>query len=158
MGPKWLFFPATSEAPTLGYITVSSAQVASVYENPASYAIDGNTSTYWREVLRYSQYWTAVFSSPRIIKRLEIYCSGVIGGGFPPSNYSPKYFYIQGSNNNSDWTNLTSEVHLTWTTAAWQNVEFTDNTTAYQYYRILFTASQGSTAGLVEVKAYGVTN
>jgi hypothetical protein len=45
--PKWLFFPTTAVEPTYGYITIDAAYVASVWENPASYAIDGSTSSYW---------------------------------------------------------------------------------------------------------------
>jgi len=158
MSPRWLFFPTTAVEPTYDYITINSAYVASVWENPASYAIDGNTSSYWRTDIGTSSYWTAGFNSAEVLTRLEIYCSSVIGGGFPSSGYEPTYFKIQGSNNNSSFTDITSEIHLTWSSATWQNVEFSSNTTAYSYYRIQFTASQGSYAGLVEVKAYGVTN
>ena len=58
-------------------------------------------------------------------------------------NRLPTVFKIQGSNDNSDWTDLVDVSGITWVnneTKTWVS----DNTTNYKYYRILISANGGA--------------
>jgi hypothetical protein len=63
--------------------------------------------------------------------------------------YAPEDFVLEGSNNDSDWTTLDTQTGINnWITSEWKEFTFS-NTTAYRYYRLTSTKSQGVQTGTI---------
>ncbi|MFH1458135.1 MAG: discoidin domain-containing protein, partial [Candidatus Omnitrophota bacterium] len=80
-------------------LTISQATASSTYSSyAASRTIDNSLSTYWRGASSQSYYWLSLdLGSSTSLSQISIYWNYTRGS----SNYN-----IQGSNNNSTWTNL----------------------------------------------------
>jgi hypothetical protein len=57
----------------------------------------------------------------------------------------PKSWLLQGSNNGSTWTTVDTQTNQSFSNRLTYNVYPINNTTPYQYYRLLITANNGST-------------
>jgi hypothetical protein len=70
----------------------------------------------------------------------------------------PKTFYIQGSDNDSDWTTLdpVTKNEFNWATSE-ERIFYNDNSTAYRYYRVYMTAGNSSVLRVFEWELLYVT-
>jgi hypothetical protein len=91
----------------------------------------------------------------RIATGYKIYTTW--NGGLNPSTWQ-----FQGSNDGSSWTTLDSKTNQTLTTgtcctpfAGGSNTYTISNSTAYRYYRLYVTASQGTSIAIVEFEISG---
>jgi hypothetical protein len=79
------------------------------------------------------------YPSSQVIK------SYVIKARDNPSPRFPTAWKLQGSNNDSDWTDIGTEQTVSlWSIASEKSFDVSSNTTAYQYYRLRITGSRES--------------
>ena len=103
------------------------------------YAMDGNPTTMWSSVsTTFPEWWKYDLGSgnEKIVEYVYI------------NSVQCNAFKIQGSNNDSDWTDIYSDSHLNQGTASY---EFA-NSTAYRWYRILIESGSDSWASLYEIE------
>ncbi len=106
----------------------------------AFHAFDGNVDSSWASS-QANTHWlqiklpeASVSTVAQIISRSDGYLS-----------QHPKDFEIQGSNDGETWDTLTSQTGILWSSTS-QSKEFNfENETAYQYYRLWVTATDGQT-------------
>lgn len=92
-------------------------------------AVDGNTATYWVYNGSVGQYLTCDLGPGATKKAVKI-------GIYTASNPNDvKHWKLEGSTDNSSWTQLDAE--LAATSTGWQYWTFA-NTTAYRYYRVTY--------------------
>lgn len=102
-----------------------------------AYACDGNTGTEWiSSQENFPHWWKYDLGSgiTKTIAKITILKQGDAYG------CTLKDFEIQGSNNNSDWTTISTKQAANVTSNTSEDFEFT-NSTAYRYYRIYCTSS-----------------
>lgn len=98
------------------------------------YACDGNTNTRWTaNVTSTPVWWKVDFGNSYIVKRVEITFN---------SYATSTTFKIQGSNDNSTWTDLSSEI----TVGAEKEIITLNNNSSYRYYRVYISAQTTSGA------------
>lgn len=124
--------------------------------NYAWHAVDRNLNTVWStDSGNYNEHWfTVEFPEPKIVSKYIII--GMHSWGEVPK------FYLQASNNYTNWINLENEFHygVSGYSAQTYSIQI-DNTTAYKYYRIYIPAGSGwsygaSGAGYIYIlKMYG---
>lgn len=133
--------PKLSSANQDGYEVTGSSQWDS--GSAPYYAFDDDKATRWvasstgTQWLQVKLPTATVCNVARITSRPE---SGDV-------NQAPTSFEIQGSNDGETWDTLTSQSGVTWTSAGeTQSFSFSDNETAYLYYRLYITANGGGPA------------
>jgi len=130
--------PKLSSANQDGYEVTVSSQCDGGH---AGYlAFDDNTQTRWASVANEGNSWLQVklptamaFNVVKIAPR---------GDGY--IDQAPSAFQIQGSNDGENWDVLDSETDVLWATLGELRLFRFENETAYLYYRLYITASQGS--------------
>ena len=141
--------PVMSATSQNGYIVSASSEWNS--NHSVRYVFDRSTSTRWASANGgSSDQWIQVqlpeaqyCNVARLTTRNDEYWQQI-----------PTSFEIQGSNNGSSWTTLTSQVDIVWTGKG-QTQEFdisNVNNTAYTYYRIYMT----NNSGLDQYACYGL--
>jgi hypothetical protein len=106
--------------------TVASSSASSNYSSSynASKAFDGSTSSYWRAGSSYPPSWLICdLGSAVLVNKLRIYVDA----------YPMKSVELQGSNDNTNWSKISS-IPLVYSTG-WQDFVF-ENYTKYRYYKI----------------------
>ena len=130
-----------------GGIASSDSKYAFSPNYNAEKAIDGNTGTWWNTDSRlpYPHWWKydLGISISKTVTRLRI----IVNHG------DIKDFKLQGSNNDSSWTDLYTGVQAD--NNNWQEYTFA-NSTAYRYYRVVISSNYFSdTNALInEVEMY----
>jgi len=110
------------------------------------YALDNNLGTRWQTPSSGIPGWfTANFGTLQILGKIRVY---TITGQYPVSAYT-----IQGSNDNSNWTDVISGTIATGTTQ-WTDIIFTPAT--FQYWRFYVTAGTSNYATIYEIQYYTV--
>jgi hypothetical protein len=123
----------------------------------ASYAFNTNASNAWASAVASVDHWlkydlglgnaTTVTSYKMTSQNVDSLCPGD--------------FKLQGSNNDSEWTDLDTQTGITWGGAGGVEKEFIiSNNTAYRYYRIYVTLRSGGSQGethIRRVKLFGST-
>ncbi|MEO7101039.1 MAG: RICIN domain-containing protein [Luteolibacter sp.] len=84
------------------------------------------------------------------VKRYTVVSSNVADG-------DPKTWTFQGSNDGSTWTTLDTQSNQAFVNRAHANVYNIGNTTAYRYYQIDITASNGGTLAIAELGLWSDT-
>lgn len=118
-------------------LTGGTASANSVFAaQSADNACDDNEGTYWSNnndgVPSWWKYDLGV-GIARIVTKLRLKPAYSI-----PSGIRVKDFKIQGSNNNVDWDDISTEQHAE--NADWEDYTFS-NFTAYRYYRLYITSN-----------------
>lgn len=137
--------------PPLGYkkskISMNGASVSAlnVYSTsyPASNAVDGSTSTYWRGTTAIN--WLRIkLREPKVVTRLRLYLG----------SYYVKTFTLSGSNDGNTWTQIGGTyTAASTTTSQWYSFDI-ENPDAYLYYRIDTLTTYSSTVYIYEVELY----
>jgi outer membrane protein OmpA-like peptidoglycan-associated protein len=126
-----------TNAPPAKFATVTASTAFS--SEPASNAIDGNSSTHWTTNGVSSGWLRLQFPAPAVQTEYTIRRRDDI----PARN--AKDWTFEGSNDGSSWTVLDTRTGVTWGTAG-ETKSFTfSNSTAYTYYRLNVTANNGDT-------------
>lgn len=132
--------------PPLGYkkaeIDLSDAVATSLnYSSyPASYAIDGSISTYWRGTTAVN--WLQVkLSKAKAVTQIKMYLG----------SYYIKTFTFSGSNDGITWVQLGSYTAANSTTAKWYTFDV-ENEDEYLYYKIDTLTTYSSTVYLYELQ------
>ena len=104
-------------------------------------AFDGNSSTVWESASgggmpQWVKYDLGV-GVTKIARQFSVMT------WFADRNSPPTDFVLQGSNNDSSWTDLYTKTGETWTDAGPKFYQFA-NATAYRYYRLYVTATLGA--------------
>lgn len=109
-------------------IDLSKAAVAAknVYSSsyPAANVKDGSTSTYWRGTTQ-ENYLRFTLSEPKVITSFRVYMS----------SYYAKTLSFYGSEDGSNWVDLTGVLDGSTGTSKWYEFDV-PNQTAYKYYRV----------------------
>jgi len=113
--------------------------------------IDGNTTTYWSSTDVDTAHWwkydlgAAVTKTVRKLRLKVRYSSGAF----------LRDFILQGSNNDSDWTDILDTTFPDDSTEGWHDFHFT-NTTAYRYYRIYTGTNLNWVTGNDSIQIYEI--
>ncbi len=143
--------PAMTANNTPSPYVAAASSVQNVSTNPYL-AFDRNTgfTTYWQSAA--STGWISMdfgSGSSTVIDGYTIY-------GYSGQTFNPRYWSLQGSNDNTSWTNL----HIVSGAAAIANngtysVASIGNSTGYRYYRIDITLNGGATSIVIpELELY----
>lgn len=114
-------------------------------------AFDGNTDSYWQASATTGD--IAYDFGSGVTPTIAYY--SVTGGSSIDLTRAPKTWILQGSNNNSTWTDIDTQTNVPTFTTAEQRYYNTTNTTAYRYYRLHITANQGNSSNL-DVVEFGL--
>ncbi len=118
-------------------IDLSGASVSAknVYSssNPASNVKDGSTSTYWRGTTA-DNYLRFTLKEAKVITSFRVYMS----------SYYAKTLSLYGSNDGSNWVDLSGVLEGSTGTSKWYEFTVT-NETAYKYYRVNTLTGYSST-------------
>ena len=125
---------------TAPYGTAFANGTSSGSSYPIYYAFDGNDSTAWRYAAT-TVYIGYQFTNPICVKKIHIY-----------ANYNSSYTVkLQGSNDNSTWTDLLS-ISIEGPTTIDEAVP---NDGYYLYYRLYTTNSSSTTIQIASLQFYG---
>ena len=107
---------------------------------------DQSTSTSWASTNTEMPHWVWVdFYYARIINKYRFNTTAT-------TNYNPASFKLQGSNDNSNWTDLDTRTGITNSATSWSSYYTFSNTTAYRYYRFYVSANEsGNITGMREL-------
>ena len=122
-------------------IATSATASASQASEPASNAIDGNSSTRWFSANDGpAETFTLDFgsSNEKVIAQYKILINAT-------SDNAPIAWTFEGSNDNSNFTILDTQSGLSWTSPETKTFNSFSNTTLYRYYRVNITAVQAGT-------------
>lgn len=100
---------------------------------PAWYALDGSTGTHYASAEYDSSVQWFTFYNPSPLKVTKIVVNQAVEG-----YYYSKGITVQGSNNNSAWTDI-----VKWTGSSYTatfTIDMSSNTNAYKYYRLYCTS------------------
>ncbi len=128
----------TSTAPVPPVILSVTSSGVSVWNEPASNAADGNSFTKWSQPST-SGWWKIQYGSSLAMNTYSIISTNDDNG-----IRDLKTWTIQGSNNGASWDILDTRTNETWVTPSSTNFYTFNNTTAYEYYQLVFTANNGS--------------
>ena len=134
--------PILSSDNDQGYKT-SASSVLGDTAHPAYCAFDGSTNAE-------NKWLSAANDTTSAWLKIELPTASVANAfllQMPNEMYrerSPKNFEIQGSNDGSSWTTLVTQSDLAWATNQARTFSC-ENSTAYKFYRIYITASNGGT-------------
>jgi|GEM_PF-1548179 len=117
----------------------------------ADKAIDNNTGTFWT---------SATSGSPPRWLKVDLGSGGEkIAGKYSitsrktgDNNGVPTSWKLQGSNDNSNWTDLHTVSGESWADDGPKTYSFTTNSTSYRYYRLYITATTGGV--YVQIKEF----
>ncbi|MBI4972828.1 MAG: discoidin domain-containing protein, partial [Candidatus Omnitrophica bacterium] len=128
-------------------LTISSATASSTYgSNTASKVIDKKLNTYWQGASGKSYWWLSLdLGKTCALEKLSLWWH---------KDYGSTNYNLQGSNDNSNWTNLLTGLSSSGgTTNPYQK----DHTISgnYRYLRIYINKAQKSYPIIYEVKLYG---
>ncbi|EON72827.1 discoidin domain-containing protein [Lysinibacillus sphaericus] len=144
----WYETKMTSHNTPTPLIASASSEFDTTYTAWKAFDGDSTTDNYWCTTASgKSNCWlTLDFNSPQTFNAVNI---------FPMTTkkitYHPKEFKIQGSNDNTDFTDLVA-VNETWDTETIKTVDF-KNTQKYRYYRIFIIENSGATwTGIREMR------
>jgi len=129
-----LYKPSTSADTDI--LTGGTPSASDVTNGAAAQFIDGNLGTFWGSNITTG--WWKYDLGAAVTKtaiKYRIY-------GATTYTYNPKNWTLQGSNNDSDWDTLDTQINQSWSTDEWKEYEFS-NTTAYRYYQIVITENNG---------------
>lgn len=105
---------------------------------PITNAFDNNASTNYRsENVAFPRTVKYDFGAGASWAIAQLKMTAINGGD---STYMPRDFTIQGSNNNSDWTTLSTQSGLTWSAGEIKTFSFV-NKTKYRYIKLNITAN-----------------
>jgi hypothetical protein len=122
----------------LDFLTGGTATSSGGYQTPDK-GFDDNTATYYQN-LNSVPCWVKYDLGSGVAKIGEKYTITLSSYG---SQYCPSAWVLEGSNNDSDWTQLDSRSGITWS-SAYEKKEFEfSNATAYRYYKWTFSAPNG---------------
>ena len=139
--------PTLTANGTLGgskFAVSASSQTSSGYA--AWYAMDSSTSTYWCNDHSKSSWF--IFYNPTALRITKVVATQVSGYTFASVS-------VQGSNNNSAYTNITSTLTNNSTTK--DTITLT-NTNYYKYYKFSFTSSSYPAVCNFAISAYYQTS
>jgi len=136
----------------LNVLTGGTASAESSHASfPPANAFDENTATDWvtadSVLTSWLKYDLGVGQSHTLAKYVITFRN------HPDTSQSPRDWTFQGSNNDSDWDTLDTQVDQTFTQAEEKSYTFA-NSTAYRYYRLDITENNGSVSylGLAELE------
>ena len=137
--PQWLKIDLGEESLT----DLTSGMTASADSTAgagwvASKAIDDSNTTGWSSDLTTYPHWLKIDFGSSNEKTITAFSIRARNDAY--AERAPKDFKLQGSNNNSDWTDLSTQTGITFLVAQRLCFSFT-NSTAYRYYRMYATAS-----------------
>lgn len=119
------------------------------YSGPSA-GFDGNTGSYTQND-NACPYWWKYDLGAGVAKIAAQYTITV--STFGP-NYCPSEWVFAGSNNDSDWTTLDSQIGISWNAQFQKKTfEITNAATAYRYYRWNITASGSNVCCISEFGA-----
>jgi hypothetical protein len=144
--PQWVYYDfAITNSETItdltaGMTATASSDAGSGFE--ASKAIDDNTSTAWSSSGSGQPCWLKVDFGAGNAKTINSYS---IRARSSFEGRAPKDFTLQGSNDDSTWTDLDVESGI-WGYSTYPTLYFSrfskgKNTTAYRYYRLYITSN-----------------
>lgn len=112
---------------------------------PASNAIDNNNQSFWTPSNEHVPEWIKIDFGAGVQKRIYSYS---ISAGW---DYAPKSWTLQGSNDNTNFTDLDSQSNITFAGGS-ERKEFTleDVSELYRYIRLYVTLAQGGWSNIVE--------
>lgn len=136
--------------------TADTTDTACPYNSP-SYTIDGNLTTTWCPTNTAFPHWLKYqLGTAKTIGKLSIWPEGDANGT------QIKNFNIQGSNDNSTWTTIYTNITTdTKTSGQRQDFELTTSTSAYLYYKLNINDSWNGAYNrsiMYEVEAYECTD
>lgn len=158
-----VLIPLNSYASTYGSnflntatVTADTTDTACPYNAP-NYTIDGNLATTWCPTNTALPHWLKYqLGTAKTIGKLSIWPEGDVNGT------QIKNFNIEGSNDNSTWTTIYTNITAnTQTSAQRQDFELTTSTSAFTYYKLNITSSWNSAYNrtiMFEVEAYECTD
>ena len=119
-----------------GYVASASSEFDGSHH--AYNAFDGSTYDKWASSSSDSDAWLQIQLPTAKICNVITLNSGTDGNYY---GECPTQFEFKGSNDGTNWTTLTSQTGVTWTSAG-QNKTFEfSNSTAYSYYRLTISAN-----------------
>jgi hypothetical protein len=121
--------------------------------NLAAKAFDDNTSTVWmpEQSALPNVYLTWQFTNPVQVNEYKIMVGDVL-----PEERSPKDFKLQGSNDNSTWSDLATESNATGWTGDEVRTYSVESLGVYTYYKLLISAAGGDDyLGFREIELWG---
>lgn len=117
-------------------------QNSNTSEYGAHRAVDGSTSYEWRGTTSVNWLKFACYN-PKTVSKIRLY--------YYAHNSSVKTFKFSGSNNGTDWVDLTGVLTVSLTnTSGWEEFLF-DNQTPYLYYKMDTLTNVGGTTNVVWV-------
>lgn len=122
------------------FLTGGTASVSSSAAGSGASVVDGNRATYWASANNNNAEWWKYDLGSGVSKtatKMRVFKYWDVNGGIF------KAFKLQGSNNDSIWTDLLSTDAATHSDYFWEDFFFT-NTTAYRYYRVLISSNYRS--------------
>ena len=132
------FIPQLSSASQDGFEVTASSQYND--SHAAYYAFDRNSSSKWASNTS-NESWLQIKLPEAVIATAFKITSRSDGY----TNQTPRDFKFQGSNDGEVWTDILNVVGLIWSEADQTIIfEAIENSTAYQYYRLLITANNGA--------------
>lgn len=140
--------PAMTSATTPSGVATSSGDYSSTYAKWKAFDHLNGATNSWMGPTGTTGYIGYQFPAAHVVTRYAVTSRNVAWSG------APKTWTFEGSNNGSTWVTLDAQTDITsW--AATPNVrkvfDFV-NTTAYAYYRLDITASNGSYVGIGELE------
>lgn len=142
--------PSLTANGTLGGSSFAVSASSSYVNNPAYYAVDSNTSTAWISDSAIPA--SFIFYNPNALKVSTLTILNRIIGSYV---YSIRDYTVFGSNDNSNWTTLTSGQNTNNTDSySWQIS--VNSSTFYKYYKITATSTNYGT-GVGSVGDVGIT-
>ena len=106
-------------------------------------AVDGLNNTFWDSANSTANHYY-IFYNPDALKVTSL---TIKNDSYPDGySYSSAAGYVQGSNNGSSWTTITSYTNSSTGKGAEWTIDLSSNTTFYNYYRIVSTQNAGGLA------------
>ena len=138
----------TEYVPVRLAVTDAMVSVSSSYSGRLKvHAIDGDFNTRWETSgAAFPQWFATDFGVSKNIGKIRVY---VVGGQYPVSAYT-----IQGSDDNSTWTDITSGTIANAT--QWTDIVFPP--VSHRYWRFYITAGTSGYACIYEIQFFGVRN
>lgn len=127
-------------------VTTGGVASASAYygDNYPAKAFDGNTTTSGWGSPNYASRWLRYdFYTPKVVTNYRYICSSSQSGGWSGTYFQPKEYTIQGSDDGTNWTVLTSVTNGPAGQNVWRSYPLT-NTVAYAKYRFYITKNTGN--------------
>ena len=128
-----------------GNVSVNEFELQELITHSASNALDDDTATRWQGASGSNEWVKYDLGAGNSVIPTKLRLRGYHDG----SNLHVKNFVFAGSNNDSDWTTLSSGT--TTNTSGWQEFTFT-NSTAFRYFRLNITDTWAGNAAVEEME------